>query len=126
MPDNQHPANTPTPLDRHIAQQIRTRRIAAKLSQVALGEMLGVTFQQVQKYENASNRVAASRLWDIAKGLQCEVGDFFPKVYQEELTDGAHVSGGSLPLASMYEQLTAPSRSVVARLIRALHRSEQG
>lgn len=122
--------NPPTPVDAHIAEQIRTRRLAAKLTQSALGEALGVTFQQIQKYENASNRVSAARLLDLASTLGCEVRDFFPKAEHGEpsalVEAPTRVPTDSPPLASMYEQLSAPSRSIVARLIRILHAQEQG
>lgn len=64
------------PLDQLIGRNIRSYRIKAGLSQVALGASIGVTFQQVQKYENAITRVAASRLVRIARALDVPVGAF--------------------------------------------------
>jgi transcriptional regulator with XRE-family HTH domain len=64
-------------LDRHIGRVVRTRRLALQMSQGRLAEILGITFQQVQKYEQGVNRIAASRLYDIADGLDMPVSAFF-------------------------------------------------
>jgi transcriptional regulator with XRE-family HTH domain len=63
--------------DRHIGKQIRERRIAIGMSQEKLGEALGLTFQQVQKYERGVNRIGAGRLQDIARILAVDVTYFF-------------------------------------------------
>jgi transcriptional regulator with XRE-family HTH domain len=63
----------PDPLDRLIGRNIRFYRIESGLSQTALAESIGVTFQQLQKYENAANRVPASRLIQIARALNVPV-----------------------------------------------------
>ena len=65
------------PIDAHIGQRIRQRRWMTKLSQMAVAERLGITFQQLQKYEVAANRVSASRLWEIAQVLEVPVAFFF-------------------------------------------------
>jgi transcriptional regulator with XRE-family HTH domain len=64
-------------IDVHVGLRIRAARLAAGLSQERLGNELGVTFQQVQKYEKGSNRVGASRLSDTAKVLAVPVSFFF-------------------------------------------------
>ncbi|TMK32046.1 MAG: helix-turn-helix transcriptional regulator [Alphaproteobacteria bacterium] len=56
----------PDPIDIHVGSRIRTRRIYLDMRQEELGRKLGLTFQQVQKYESGANRVSASRLWEIA------------------------------------------------------------
>lgn len=75
----------PHPIDRHVGSRVRLRRTLVGMSQEQLGAKLGVTFQQVQKYEKGSNRVSASRLWQIASILGVPVSYFF---------DGASQSGG--------------------------------
>lgn len=65
------------PIDAHIGQRIRQRRWMTKLSQMAVAERLGITFQQLQKYEVGANRVSASRLWEIAQVLEVPVAFFF-------------------------------------------------
>jgi transcriptional regulator with XRE-family HTH domain len=63
--------------DVHIGGRIRERRIALGMSQAALAAGLGITFQQVQKYESGANRVGGSRLWDISQALNVPVSYFF-------------------------------------------------
>jgi transcriptional regulator with XRE-family HTH domain len=64
-------------IDRKLGQRVRTRRLEIGMSQERLAELLGVTFQQVQKYEKGVNRIAASRLHDIASALDLPVARFF-------------------------------------------------
>ena len=64
-------------VDAHVGRRVRERRLALGLSQDKLGNALGISFQQVQKYEVGTNRVAAGRLWDMAKILEVDVGYFF-------------------------------------------------
>ena len=65
-------------VDHHVGRRIRQLRNALVMSQDKLGNALGVSFQQVQKYEAGTNRVAAGRLWNIAVALDVEVAYFFP------------------------------------------------
>ena len=67
----------PHPVDCHVGAQVRLRRTLVGMSQEQLGARLGVTFQQVQKYEKGSNRISASRLWQIATILDVPVSFFF-------------------------------------------------
>jgi transcriptional regulator with XRE-family HTH domain len=64
-------------IDTLIGERVRSRRIQAGMSQTTLAEALGVTFQQVQKYEKGTNRIGAGRLHIIAGVLECNVTDFF-------------------------------------------------
>lgn len=64
-------------IDRRIGQRVRSRRLEIGMSQERLAELLGVTFQQVQKYEKGVNRIAASRLHDISNALDMPVSRFF-------------------------------------------------
>ena len=65
-------------VDGHVGRRIRQRRNALVMSQDKLGNALGISFQQIQKYEVGTNRVAAGRLWNIAVALDVEVAYFFP------------------------------------------------
>jgi len=67
----------PDPVDIEVGQRIKIQRLAAGLSQTELGESIGVTFQQVQKYEKGANRVGAGRLTQIARVLNIPVNTFF-------------------------------------------------
>lgn len=64
-------------VDRKLGQRVRSRRLEIGMSQERLAELLGVTFQQVQKYEKGVNRIAASRLYDISNALEMTVARFF-------------------------------------------------
>jgi len=67
----------PHPVDRHVGLRIRMRRKELGISQEKLAEALGLTFQQVQKYERAANRVSASKLFEIARALNTSVAYFY-------------------------------------------------
>ncbi|HVB67844.1 MAG TPA: helix-turn-helix domain-containing protein [Acetobacteraceae bacterium] len=67
----------PSPIDVHVGSRIRLRRTLLGMSQERLGEALGLTFQQVQKYERGVNRVGASRLFDLARVLDVAISFFF-------------------------------------------------
>jgi transcriptional regulator with XRE-family HTH domain len=64
-------------VDAYVGQRVRQRRWTLGLTQTQLGELVGIKFQQIQKYETGSNRVSASRLWDIAAMLEVPVAYFF-------------------------------------------------
>ena len=66
----------PNHVDRHVGSRVRLRRMLLGLSQEKLGEVLGLTFQQVQKYEKGTNRIGASRLRQIAQFLKIEIAYF--------------------------------------------------
>jgi transcriptional regulator with XRE-family HTH domain len=69
--------NSPNPIDQHVGNRVRMRRLMLKMSQSKLGDALGITFQQVQKYEKGSNRIGASRLQHISQILQVPAAFFF-------------------------------------------------
>ena len=71
---------SPDPVDKRVGARIRMRRLMLKISQTQLGDALGLSFQQLQKYEKGSNRVGASRLQHIASILQVPVSFFFEEV----------------------------------------------
>ena len=78
----------PNPIDAHVGTRVRLRRMLLGMSQEKLGEHLGLTFQQVQKYEKGINRIGASRLFDLARVLGVPV-QFF---YDEAPTEGGNVN----------------------------------
>jgi transcriptional regulator with XRE-family HTH domain len=78
----------PSPIDVHVGSRIRLRRTLLGLSQERLGEALGLTFQQVQKYERGVNRVGASRLFDLSRVLDVPISFFFDDM--PETLSGAH------------------------------------
>jgi transcriptional regulator with XRE-family HTH domain len=88
----------PDPVDIEVGQRIKIQRLAAGMSQTELGERIGVTFQQVQKYEKGANRVGAGRLTQIARVLSVPVNTFFEG---REALDHAVQQGVDSPLALM-------------------------
>lgn len=65
------------PVDEHVGQRVRQRRWMVGMTQQQLGNKVGIKFQQIQKYETGTNRISASRLWDIADALDVPVSFFF-------------------------------------------------
>src|SRR5215212_8928960 len=80
----------PNPIDRHVGSRVRMRRMMLSMSQEKLGDALGLTFQQVQKYEKGANRIGASRLQQISNILQVPVSFFFEGAPQAP----GHTAGG--------------------------------
>jgi transcriptional regulator with XRE-family HTH domain len=64
-------------IDKYVGSRIRSRRVGLRMSQTKLGEAIGVTFQQIQKYENGTNRIGASNLFKIGRALGVEVASFY-------------------------------------------------
>lgn len=71
------PIGTPRPIDIHVGGRVRLRRTLLGMSQEKLGEAVGLTFQQIQKYERGANRIGASRLWEFSRILDVPVSFFF-------------------------------------------------
>lgn len=107
-------AGNPNPIDVHVGARVRLRRTLLGMSQERLGEALGLTFQQVQKYERGANRVGASRLFDLARALQVPVGFFF-----DDLPDG--VAEGGPPSAPTPDDDPMQRRETI-ELVRAFYR----
>ena len=74
----------PDPIDKFVGLRVRARRVGLRISQTKLGDAIGVTFQQVQKYENGTNRIGASNLFKISKTLSVEVAFFFEGLDADE------------------------------------------
>lgn len=77
------PEGEPNPIDIHVGKRLRLRRELLGLSQEKLATLLGLTFQQIQKYEHGQNRIGASRLWDISKVLEVPIGFFYEEMSRE-------------------------------------------
>ena len=85
---------SPNPIDVHVGGRVRTRRLALGMSQEKLGTALGLTFQQVQKYEKGTNRIGASRLQHVSGILQVPIAHFF------EGAPGQQKAKGNAPLSA--------------------------
>ena len=90
--------NTPLPTDVYVGSRIRLQRTFLRMTQTVLGERLGITFQQIQKYENGKNRVSPSRLHQMGEILQVPISFFFPEGGQSEPVSGSTESSQELSL----------------------------
>lgn len=80
------PDGSPNPIDVYVGARVKMRRSLLGMSQEKLGELIGLTFQQVQKYERGLNRISASRLFDISKVLEVPISFFFEEM-DEQVAD---------------------------------------
>jgi len=74
------PDGDPNPIDSHVGKRMKLRRTLMGMSQERLGEAIGLTFQQVQKYERGANRIGASRLFDLSRVLDVPISFFFDDI----------------------------------------------
>lgn len=113
----------PHPVDLHIGRAIRLRRKLLGVTQSALAGAIGLTFQQVQKYERGVNRVSASMLWEITGALDCDPGDLYAGLQcqpagkarpdpRDMVGDFLGLDGG-LELAACYAALPAKYRRAI-------------
>jgi transcriptional regulator with XRE-family HTH domain len=127
----------PNPIDKHVGSRVRMRRLLVGMSQEKLGTALGITFQQIQKYEKGSNRIGASRLQEIAGILGVQVSYFFEDAAGEAMQEGfGEKKGGDyiadfvsssdgLQLAKAFMRITDPKvRRRIVDLVAALAEDE--
>lgn len=88
------PAGIPNPIDIHVGVRLRFRRTLLGLSQEKLGDAVGLTFQQIQKYERGANRIGASRLFQFSRILDVSIEFFFADMPEDMETVGAQVVFG--------------------------------
>jgi transcriptional regulator with XRE-family HTH domain len=125
--------NSINPVDLHVGARVRMRRKFLGLSQTDLAEALGLTFQQVQKYERGSNRVSASKLYEISNFLRAPVAYFFEGYAESETPDGFNESDSErfvhdflmttegIELAEAYPRIkSAKHRRKILDLVRSL------
>ena len=113
------------PLDAMVGARIRMLRVNRGISQTALAEQIGVTFQQVQKYEQGADRVGASRLAQIASVLDVSVGEFFEfaRAGPPGLSSPVHLLAepGAWHVLEAYARMPGPSvRSSIAKLVESI------
>ena len=113
------------PMDLALGTTIRLRRRSLNMSQSELAELCGVTFQQIQKYENGANRISFSRLVQIARALRCRVVDLMD-VLDTPAGEGdvdllsRMRTPGALELLSAFERLPQEARSSLVNLLRVM------
>ena len=119
----------PNPVDRHVGLRIRLRRKELGISQEKLAESIGLTFQQVQKYERAANRVSASKLWEVARALNTNIAYFYEGLGRDGGISGDLGSGleefllttDGMELARYFPQIQKPRvRRQILELVRSM------
>eukprot|EP01041_Mallomonas_annulata_P031218 gene31218-53489_t len=118
----------PHPVDLHVGVRIRMRRKEMGVSQERLAESLGITFQQVQKYERGANRVSASKLWEIASALMTPVAYFYdglgdrePLAGQRDATQDFLLSTEGIELIAAFPRIAEPAiRRKIVELVRVV------
>lgn len=115
-------AKQPKAVDILVGRNIRMIRVMRGLSQEKLGEALGVTFQQVQKYEKGSNRVSASTLVGISAALCCNVSDLFSGTDQPNVSPVAQPThtNEAMRVAGDFDKLSPRVKRAVARFVTSL------
>jgi transcriptional regulator with XRE-family HTH domain len=115
------PSGKPNPIDVHVGTRVRLRRTLMGMSQERLGDALGLTFQQVQKYERGANRIGASRLFDLSRVLEVPISYFY-----EDMADGVQ-SASPRHMVKAQEEPPEAARNMLAQretleLVRAYYR----
>ncbi len=117
----------PDPMDIALGAAVRIRRRTLGISQEALAEQCGVSFQQIQKYENGANRISFSRLVQIARALKCRVVDLMDVLDAPDRETSGDIdlltrmrTPGALELLAAYELMAPEARSSLVGLLRAL------
>jgi len=88
------PPGTPNPVDVHVGSRVRLRRTLLGVSQEKLGDSVGLTFQQIQKYERGANRIGASRIYELSRILDVPVSFFFDDMPTEFKTHEGRFAAG--------------------------------
>lgn len=109
----------PDPVDVYVGRQIQIFRMGAGLSQADLSKQIGVTFQQLKKYEKAENRVSASRLFAISIALNRPLSSFFPRGREAALAPEFDLTS-MMPLHAAWLDLDMPRRRMIINLAEAL------
>jgi transcriptional regulator with XRE-family HTH domain len=109
-------------VDRHIGMRIRARRLEIAMSQEKLADAIGVTFQQIQKYEKGVNRVSASTLYRIAKTLDVQMAALMPRVTSEDKRASASPLDDPLTgeVAQLMSRLNGEGRKLLGEFARTL------
>lgn len=114
----------PNPIDVHVGNRIRSRRTVMGLSQSTLAEAIGLTFQQVQKYERGANRVSSSRLFDLSRVLDAPIVYFFSEIpLDAERSSPAQLRGAKPPASNPEED--PMHRRETLELVRAYYQIKE-
>lgn len=139
------PPGTPNPVDVHVGGRVRLRRTLLGISQEKLGDAVGLTFQQIQKYERGANRIGASRIYELSRILDVTVSFFFDDIPSNLKTHEGRFTAGikdkeqgtfepdplarreTLELVRAYYKITNPTiRKRIFELTKTLGKSDDG
>ncbi len=112
----------PHPIDVHVGSRVRLRRTLLGLSQPALGEALGLTFQQIQKYERGANRIGASRLFQLSRILDVPISFFFDDLPAALKTTQGQITWGLRERGQKALEPDPLARRETLELVRAYYR----
>ncbi len=112
----------PNPIDIHVGSRVRLRRTLLGMSQEKLGEAIGLTFQQVQKYERGANRIGASRLYDLSRVLDVPVSFFFDDVQPSVDDPDARNREGGVQQDRLLGEPDPMAKRETLELVRAYYR----
>ena len=112
--EKKHGPRSTNPVDVHVGTRVRLRRQVLKMSQEKLGDQLGVTFQQVQKYERGANRIGASRLWKISDVLNVPINFFFDGL-ADQMTSGEFAENDQTPI--VYDFINSSDGVALAKAV---------
>ena len=113
----------PNPVDVHVGTRVRLRRTLLGMTQTGLGQAIGLTFQQVQKYERGVNRIGSSRLYDLARVLEVPVNFFFDEMPEAIASKSGAASGGAPGGAEVFDPDIVSKRETL-ELVRAYYKIE--
>ena len=116
-----HGTGIPNPVDAHVGARVRVRRTLLGMNQTNVGDALGVAFQQVQKYENGTNRISASRLYDLSRVLDVPIEHFFDDMPTEVAASSPAQGGGKAKKLPSYEPDPMARRETL-ELVRAYYK----
>ena len=126
----------PHPVDRHVGRRVCEKRIALGYNQSDLGRALGLTFQQIQKYEKGANRISASKLWDIARFFKVDISYFFegltaprPGMAEDEAAPFMHdfpATRQTIEISRLAPQLSTRQQKLILDMMREMAATSGG
>ncbi len=122
-PRHGHGTGIPSPVDVHVGARMRQRRTLLGMTQTDLGDALGLTFQQVQKYERGTNRIGSSRLYDLSRVLDVSIEHFFEDMPADVAASPPAKGRGKAKAAPDYELDPMAKRETLG-LVRAYYKIE--
>ncbi len=123
------PVRATSNLDAEIGQRVRRARLAVNMTQTELGDLLGLSFQQVQKYENGTNRISASRLWYVSCAVEVPIQYFYADLDQTDVSDfdeNAQIALRTLRVARLIDEINESElKTMIIGLIKVVVQNQK-